>query len=340
MKLYVAVAAVVLAGFSTASGQLVAAHAPSKAVQAQAMAAQQQLNRPVAKVNGSVLTQRDLLREMYAMFPYARQHNGGFPKEMEGDIRAGALKMIEFEELVYQDALRRKMTIPAARMAQAEREFKARFHSPAEYQAFLNSEMNGSAQVLREKIRRSLLIDKMLKLEVADKSTVTMAEAKAFYDKNPDKFKQPESFSIQTISFMTPEKATPEQAKQVRERAENALKQAKATKTYTQFGLLAEKVSEDDYRVVMGDHKAVAIAHLPPQAVKALEQMKAGDVSDLIQLGQDYTIIRLNAHNPAGMAKFDDIKVKLQDYLQKQKTEQLRSNLDKRLRQTAKIQEM
>jgi len=340
MKLYVAVAAVVLAGFSTASGQLVAAHAPSKAVQAQANAAQQQLNRPVAKVNGTVLTQRDLLREMYAMFPYARQHNGGFPKQMEGDIRAGALKMIEFEELVYQDALRQKMTIPAARMAKAESELKAQFHSPAEYQAFLKSEMNGSEQVLREKIRRSLMIDQMLKLEVADKAKVTVADAKAFYDKNPDKFKQPESFSIQTISFMTPQKATPEQAKQVHERAENALKQAKATKTYAQFGLLAEKVSEDDYRVVMGDHKAVALAQLPPQVMQVLEHMKVGEVSDLIQLGQDYTIIRMNAHNPSGMAKFDDVKTKLQDFLQKQKTEQLRSNLDKRLRQTAKIQEM
>jgi len=340
MKLYVAVAAVVLVGLSPVSGQLIAAHAPSKAAQAQAVAAQQQLEKPVAKVNGTVLTQRDLLREMYVLFPYARQHNGGFPKEMEGDIRAGALKMIEFEELVYQDALRRKMTIAPAQMAKAEREFKAQFHSPEQYDAFLKSEMNGSEKVLREKIRRSLLIEKMLKLEVTDKATVTLADAKAFYDKNPDKFKEPESFSIQTISFMTPGTATPAQVKQVRERAENALKQAKATKTYKDFGLLAEKVSEDDFRVMMGDHKAVTLAQLPPQVAQALGHMKAGEVSDLIQLGQDYTIVRLNSHNPAGMAKFDDIKVKLQDYLEKQKTEQLRSTLNKQLRQTAKIQEM
>ena len=72
--------------------------------------------KPVARINGAVLTDRDLLREMYTIFPYARQHNGGFPKAMEADIRAGALKMIVFEELVYQEALRRKLSVlPAAR---------------------------------------------------------------------------------------------------------------------------------------------------------------------------------------------------------------------------------
>ena len=55
-------------------------------------------DKPVARVNGAVLTDRDLLREMYAIFPYAQQHNG-FPKAQEAGIRQGALEMIIFEEL-------------------------------------------------------------------------------------------------------------------------------------------------------------------------------------------------------------------------------------------------
>ncbi len=61
---------------------------------------------------------------MYAIFPYARQHNGGFPKEMVDNIRDGAMKMIVFEELVYQEALRRGMTVPAAKLEKAEEEFR------------------------------------------------------------------------------------------------------------------------------------------------------------------------------------------------------------------------
>ena len=50
-----------------------------------------------------MLTDKDLLREMYAIFPYAKQHNG-FPKAQEAGIRQGALEMIIFEEMVYQEA--------------------------------------------------------------------------------------------------------------------------------------------------------------------------------------------------------------------------------------------
>ena len=69
--------------------------------------------KPVARVNGAVLTDRDLQREMFAIFPYARQHNGNVPQEMEPQIRQGAMQMIIFEELLYQEAQRRKITVSA-----------------------------------------------------------------------------------------------------------------------------------------------------------------------------------------------------------------------------------
>ncbi len=62
--------------------------------------------------------------------------------------------------------------------------------------------------------------------------------------------------------------------------------------------MLAEKMSEDDFRVNMGDHQAVDKDKLPPQVVKALLAMKPGQVSDVIQVEQAYTVIRLNAHTP------------------------------------------
>ena len=91
-------------------------------------------DKPVARVNGAVLTDRDLLREMYAIFPYAKQHNG-FPKAQEAAIRQGALEMIIFEELVYQEAVRRKLTISADDLNRAEADFRKQFNSPDEYDA-------------------------------------------------------------------------------------------------------------------------------------------------------------------------------------------------------------
>jgi len=86
---------------------------------------------------------------------------------------------------------------------------------------------------------------------------------------------------------------------QDRKRAEEAQRQAQAIQgSYQEFGLLAEKISEDDFRVNMGDHRSIAATSLPPQFVKAALAMQAGQVSGVIQIENAFTIFRLNAHNP------------------------------------------
>ena len=294
-------------------------------------------DKPVARVNGAVLTDRDLLREMLQIFPYASQHNG-FPQAQEASIRQGALQMIIFEELVYQEAVRRKMAVPTQQVAQAETEFKKQFHSAAEYQQYLKVEMGGSEQAVRDKIKRSLLIEEVLKAEVEDKALVTLADLRAYYDKNPSKFETPESFTFQTISVLPPQKPNAAQQKEGFAKANAALTQAKATKTYQDFGLLAEKISEDDFRVNMGEHKAVERDKLPPQVVTALLAMKIGQVSGLIQVEQAYTIIRLDAHNLAKKQSFEEVKSGLRTELKKDEYEQMRAALDKRLRANAKVE--
>ena len=339
LSAYLPVLLLALLATSTASAQ-VASHAPAPGTEAfTAYTTSTRLaGRPVVRVNGAVLTDRDLLREMYAIFPYARQHNG-FPKAMETEIRSGALKMIVFEELVYQEAKRRNMTIPPAQVAQAAAEFRKQFHSSEEYQQFLDEEFKGSQKLFLAKVERSLLIDRLMKHEVTDKTSVTVAEAKAYYDQNLDSFRAPESFVFQSISILPPRNATAAQLQEASKRAQDAQRQAKATTSYEQFGMLAERISEDDFRVMMGDHKATDRSRLPPVVVTALAAMQPGQVSNLVEFDANaFTILRLNAHNPAGMQKFETVKDALREKLMKQKGEQLRSALAARLSKNAKIE--
>lgn len=325
---------------SAASAQ-VSSHKPTvfKSAPAQNVQPASTQSAPVARVNGAVLTSADLTREEYTIFPYARQHNG-IPKEFEKQIRDGAMQMIIFEELVYQEALRRKMTVSSAKMQTAETEFRKQFATPEEYNSLLQSEFHGSRQLLDEKIRRSLLIDALLKIEVENKCAVTPAEVRAFYEKNAPKYHHPESYRFQTISVLPPPNATAAQLKEASARAQNALKQAKTTKSAEEFGLLAEKLSDDDFRVMMGQHKPMPVDQLAPPVVKALGAMKPNEVSGLIQLDQAYTIIRLQEHLPAGQTNFDEVKTQLAKDLKEGKRNQLRKALDARLRQNAKIEEL
>jgi parvulin-like peptidyl-prolyl isomerase len=329
---------------SVSSAQVVASHSSSLSKTPEAAAAQPaaavpaiEPGKPVARVNGAILTDRDLAREIQTIFPYTKTHNG-VPKGMEPEMVKGALDMIIFDELVYQEAVRRKMTVSPERMKDAEAHFRKQFTSEKELNQVLQAEVHGSRELMREKIRRSLLIQDLLKSDVTDRSKVSLVEARAYYEKNKQKFAHPEMFSIQTISFIPPADANPEAAQEARKHAQDAIKLAKATKSYQEFGLLAEKVSEDDWHVNMGDRKAVDRDKLPPPVVDAALKMKAGEVSDLIQLGNAYTLFRLNAHTPAGTTPFEEVKAKLMTDLQKEKNERLRADLNKRLRKTAKIE--
>jgi foldase protein PrsA len=335
--------ALILAMASGAVAQMATSHTrttPAPAPQAAPLpVAPQGPARPVVRVNGTVLTSVDLLREMYALFPYAKLHNG-FPKDQEPGIRQGAMGMIVFEELVYQDAKRQKMSIAPERISREVRKFRKEFKSQAEFNDFLKAEMDGSEATLRQKIERSLLIQAVLKSQVEDKSVVTLNDARLYYAQHPKEFEHGESFTLQTISIIPPPNANPETVKETGPQAQAIYEQAKATKSYKDFGLLAEKQSDDDYRVDMGVRKEVAAEKLPPEIVKALRGMKPGEVSGLIHLGTAYTILRLDSHTMPGKKKFEAVKAELIPRLEKEKYEKLRVALDSRLHKNAKIENL
>src|SRR6201997_1470104 len=139
MKHALPISILLVLALSAASAQL-ASHAPAAAPNGPTQVAAPQISdKPVARVNGTVLNDRDLLREMYAIFPYAQQHNG-FPKAQEAAIRQGTLEMIIFEELVYQEAVRRKLNVPSETLRRQAGEFQKQFPSPDQYQEYLHAE--------------------------------------------------------------------------------------------------------------------------------------------------------------------------------------------------------
>jgi len=78
MKYRPSICAVVLLTISATSAQ-VASHAPTQFSTPQTTTSQP-TGRPVARVNGTVLTDRDLQREMFTMFPMRNSITATSPK--------------------------------------------------------------------------------------------------------------------------------------------------------------------------------------------------------------------------------------------------------------------
>jgi parvulin-like peptidyl-prolyl isomerase len=293
--------------------------------------------KPVARVNGAVITENDVTRMMYTIFPYARLH-GGVPEQMKAEMRKGALEMVIFEELLYQEAQRRKLQVAPEKLAHAEAAFRKQFPNRAVYEQYLALEANGSKAVMRNKIRRSLLIEQMLKTEVEQKSAVNLAETRAYYNNNSTRFEHGETVSVQTISIIPPDNATAAMKAEAKAKITDIVRLGRAAKTSNDFGLIAEQLSEDDWRTKFGDRGKMEVKDLPPEVARVARTLKPGQVSDAIQVGSAWVVIRLNAHTPAGKTPFIQAKTKLQTELRKQKREQVRFALNQNLRKAAKIE--
>jgi parvulin-like peptidyl-prolyl isomerase len=322
---------------SLAATAQVASHAPTAQPVTTAAAPS---GRPVLRVNGAVLTEQDLVREMLNVFPYAKQHGGKFPKDSEPEIRKSALRNLEFEELAYQEAKRRGLIVTPAKLNLAVKDFRSQFEGEAQFQQYLNAEQKGSIENLRDKIRRAILIDMVLKSEVEGRAKLTDAQLRAFYDKNPDRFRKPDSVSIQTITIAYGDKPTPADKQKARQQAEDALKQVRATKDYEGFGQIAEKVSMDDWHVMMGDHKWLHRGRMPEAVEKVVFTMKAGEVSGIIDAGDSFCIARVNGREESHLVGFSEVKLRLKQDLEKQRKDELRAAFDQRLRKTARIEEL
>jgi parvulin-like peptidyl-prolyl isomerase len=323
------------ASVSAQSTPLIPSHTPT----APAKAAPVSLSTVVARVNGTGLTERDLQREMSKLFPYAGVHRGRIPGEYAVELRQQARNQIVFDELLHQEALRRKMTVPAATLADVMRQARERFPSLKEYQEYAVREY-GSVQAFEAQIRRALLIALLLDKEITEKARVSEAEIKQLYAQNPNRFRKPESVWIQSISLNFPPNATPAQRTALRERARNLLALAKATGSFEEFGRLAEKFSEDDWRIMMGDHKWIHRGRLPAAVEAVAFQMKAGEVSGIIETSEALVIVRINGVQPARQIPFSEVSAALREELEKAKLADARRQFEKYLRKTFVVEEL
>jgi parvulin-like peptidyl-prolyl isomerase len=282
------------------------------------------------------LTQADLGDQEKMLFPYFKMHNGQIPASAEPEIRKEAMHRLILDELLYQEARRRKLAVPEAQLQKGLRELRQGFKSPEAYKDAVTRQY-GSEAALERRIRRNLLTRSLWKTEVTLKSTTTDADVHAFYLDNKAKFVRPEAASIQSISIVFPKDATEQQKRDARKRAEEILPKARAAKNYEEFGVLAEKVSEDDWRVMMGDHKWTHRGEVDPQFVRIFT-MKSGETTDVLESREGFHILRVNGHEPQRQMTFAEVKDRLRKDLETKRRDDRAETFELSLKKNARIE--
>lgn len=293
----------------------------------------------VARVNGVGLSQQELQREMRKQFPYANTHGGRIPGEFAAGIQRNALDQIIFEELSHQEAKRRSLAVPANTLKDLLKQARGRFPNKAEFESYAVQEF-GSLKGFENQIRRGLLIAILLEQEITQKARVTDAQLRQFYAANKQRFLKPASVRLQSISFNFPAKATPEQHAQARQRAEAILSLAKVAGSYEEFGKLAEKYSEDDWHIMMGDHQWLHRGRLPSAVENVAFRLQKDETSEIIETSEAFVIVRVNGKQAPAQIPYRQVSKSLREDMEKAKLADRRTQFKQKLRARFKVEEL
>jgi parvulin-like peptidyl-prolyl isomerase len=275
----------------------------------------------IAKVNGTVFTQKDLETEVDRLIPRVTFHRS-VPPEKRKNYYGKAIDQLIDRELQYQDAKAQGIKIEKEKIDAQIGKFKKRFKSEQEYKAALEREKATEEQV-RARIEKELLAQDAFTRNVTEKAKMSDPALKEYYEKNAAKFKQPESVKLRIISVKEEKKAQDILA---------MIKQG------DDFAELAYNMSEDTYRIKSGDAGYIHKGRMLPEIDEAAFKLKAGEVSDIIKAENNYFIVKVEDKKPEQQMTFEETKEKLRNELESERAGELKQKWMESLRSKAKIE--
>ena len=300
-----------------------AAPAPAKPVPAQ-------LPEVLAKVNGQEVKRADfemLVKDM-------ELGQGPIPAERRDEVLRTTLDRLITYTLLTQEAKSRNVTAADTEIEERLKQMQQQFPNEEAFKKAL-AERNMSLDRLRSDTRTDLVISKMMETEVATTPGASDAEAKEFYDKNPDKFQQPEQIRASHILIRVDEKADEATKKKMRARADAILKRARGGED---FAKLAKENSADGSAAQGGDLNYFGRGQMVPAFDEAAFALKTGEISDVVTTQFGYHIIKVTDHKEAAKVPLEQVSDKVKQYLTGQKKQEKADAFIAALKQKSKVE--
>jgi peptidyl-prolyl cis-trans isomerase C len=288
----------------------------------------------LAKVNGVAITRAERDRAVQEML--AQQGSRGGQQatpDMMPQMENAALEQLINIELLYQKGKKMPVKDLSQKAEEKVAQTRKQFSSQEDFEKALKG-VNMTEKQLRELAQKNIVIDSLLQKEVFSKITVTEADAKKFYDENPDKFKMPERTRASHILVSADQKATPEEKKKAKEKAAAARKRVAAGED---FATVAKTESNCPSASKGGDLGYFGKGQMVPEFEKAAAALKLGELSDVVETPFGYHVIKVTERKPSETVPFADAKNRIEDYLKSQKAQKPLSDYMAGLRKEAKV---
>ena len=272
-----------------------------------------QLPDVLAKVNGEPVRKTEFDRVLRNI----ELSNGPVPPERRDEVLRGVLDQLITYTLMTQEAKARKITVTDAEVDNRIKQMRGGVND-AEFKKALDSRKM-SLEQLRTDAQIQLTIEKMMQAQVAGLAAATDAEAREFYDKNPEKFKQQETVRASHILLRVDAKA-PESARgEARTRIEGLLKRARSGED---FAALAKEHSDDGSAAQGGDLGYFERGAMVPPFSQAAFSLKPGEISDVVTTDFGLHIIKVADRKASSTVPYEQVSGRIVEFLSSQKKQE------------------
>jgi parvulin-like peptidyl-prolyl isomerase len=282
---------------------------------ARAAHAQDDLDGVVASVDGDPITVHDL--KTFAAVNHTPMPDAGDLNSPETKaVLKGVIseRLLESEVKKYKDQVEeRQIDEYVANFEQSNGITDQQLRAQLQSQGHTYEEFRGNARL---ELQKMIMIQK----EVRQKVNISPDEVKAYYDAHPQEFRVgKESFKLAQILIAVPPSASPTQVEAARVKAESIRKQLLDG---ADFGKLARQYSDDDSKAQGGELGDFSRGDMIDPIQNVIDHMKVGEISEPIRTDHGFHLVKLEAHDQAGVKPFAEVSGQIQDKLVSQKAQQ------------------
>lgn len=300
-----------------------------------AMAQEKQSSeKNAALVNGVAISMEQYTKELNIQIDRVSRQGGQVTDDQLAALKNDILDSLIEREVLYQQSQKDGIQITDQTIDDQLAAIKKRFPNETEYKNAL-SKMNLSEEEVKAQIKRGLSIKELIDRQVTSKVVITDEESKAYYDKNPQRFKQPEQIKASHILIKVDAKADEAKKAEARQKIEEVQQKLKDG---GDFAALAKEYSEGPSSAKGGDLGYFRRGQMVKPFEEAALALKPNEVSDVVETRFGYHLIKVYDNKPEQTLAYADVKDKIIQRLKQEKIEKEAVQYVDKLKKDAKLE--
>ncbi len=275
-----------------------------------------------AIVNGTIIPLKTYNGQIQAIIQQYASQGVNFQDAQMADLKIKVLENLIDQELLYQDAKSKGLTIADSAIDTQIDAVKGQFPDEATYKSEL-AKQGMTEEEIRKDIGKTLLVEDYITSKYGPTIKIEDAEVLKFYQENSQYFSKPEQVRASHILI----KVEPDAEDSVKKDALNRINAIKdRIASGEEFSDLARELSEGPSNVNGGDLGAFGRGQMVKSFEDAVFSLNVGNVSDIVETQFGYHIIKLTAKEAPSNVPIEEVKAQIIDHLTQVKMAELITN--------------